>query len=90
MTEYSAPLRTRNLGYDTTFWRVVVDAAYNLDAAARLAVAAKWAEITEYLTIPFQLDGMYIPWEAVKSSWRDDEKLKKDPRRVVTLLGHST
>ncbi|RYP55074.1 hypothetical protein DL769_010252 [Monosporascus sp. CRB-8-3] len=80
-------LHTENLAYEIAYWRWGLDTDAELKRLLSQPAPEKWTTVAEDLAPPLHVDGMYMPWEVLNSSWWEVEKLSKDPRSVIILQG---
>ncbi|KAI1214428.1 Six-hairpin glycosidase-like protein [Annulohypoxylon truncatum] len=87
VTENTPPGETLNLAYEIAYWRYGLDVAQNWKRRLNQSIPEQWTTVAENLAPPPQLDGLYIVYEGLNSSWWEDTELNGDPRSLIMLQG---
>jgi hypothetical protein len=87
VTENTPPNSTRNLAYEIAYWRYGLDSAIEWKRKLRQPVPEKWLHVAANLAPPPRIDGLYVVYDGLNSSWWNDTKLAGDPRSLIMLRG---
>ncbi|ORY55649.1 Six-hairpin glycosidase-like protein [Pseudomassariella vexata] len=87
VTENTPPAETLNLAYEIAYWRYGLDVARLWLQKLDRPVPSKWTTVSELLSPPPQIDGLYTVYEGLNASWWNDTALNSDPRSLIMLQG---
>ncbi|KAH8725053.1 Six-hairpin glycosidase-like protein [Phaeosphaeriaceae sp. PMI808] len=87
VTENTPPNSTRNLAYEISYWHYGLNVAIEWKRRLGHEVPERWAHVAEHLVLPPQVDGLYVVYEGLDSSWWNNSKLTNDPRSLIMMQG---
>ncbi|KAI5925895.1 Six-hairpin glycosidase-like protein [Camillea tinctor] len=88
VTENTPPTESRNLAYETAYWRYALDTALTWKRRLGHPLPRSWSRVAPLLAPPpIADDGLYAVYAGLNSAWWDDAALASDPRSLIMLRG---